>query len=137
MQHGAGIHCRSAYVRLFFHSYFPRTKRNECISLSKTKLSNHIFQNTITSCVTLSVSHCLTPPTPPTQNNLTLQDWDATSSMSDWTAKINYTCNAGGHNAFVSDRWKDFYELTCQEDNSFSTPTWPTCVSSKIYENNL
>ena len=52
--------------------------------------------------------------------------------MSDWNAKINYTCNAGGHNAFVSNRWKDFYELTCQEDNNFSTPTWPTCVSSRI-----
>ena len=99
----------------FFHSNLPKTT---------------------VRCVTLSVSHCLTPPTPPTQNNLTLQDWDDTTSMSDWNAKINYTCNAGGHNAFVSNRWKDFYELTCQEDNTFSTPTWPTCVSSKIYKKN-
>ena len=78
------------------------------------------------------MTHCLNPPTPPSANNLTLEDWDSSSSMSDWNAKINYTCNAGGHNAFVSNRWKDFYELTCQEDNNFSTPTWPTCVSSRI-----
>ena len=81
--------------------------------------------------LTLPVTHCLNPPTPPSANNLTLEDWDSSSSMSDWNAKINYTCNAGGHNAFVSNRWKDFYELTCQEDNNFSTPTWPTCVSSR------
>ena len=59
----------------------------------------------------------------------------AARALYDWNAKINYTCNAGGHNAFVSNRWKDFYELTCQEDNNFSTPTWPTCVSSRVKKN--
>ena len=83
--------------------------------------------------LSLSVTHCLTPPTPPAPNNLTLQGWEDLHSMSSWNTKINYTCSAGGHNAFVSDRWRDFFELTCHENNSFTTPTWPTCVSSMIY----
>ena len=87
--------------------------------------------------LTLAVTHCLNPPTPPSANNLTLEDWDSSSSMSDWNAKINYTCNAGGHNAFVSDFWQDLYELTCQDDNTFETPTWPTCVSSRLCKNSL
>ena len=96
----------------------------------------HIFQDQV-SYLSLSVTHCLDPPTPPTQNNLTLQDWDATTSKSEWNAKINYTCNAGGHNAFVSDFWQDLYELTCQDDNNFETPTWPTCVSSRLCKDSL
>ena len=83
--------------------------------------------------LSLSVTHCLTPPTPPAQNNLTLQGWEDLHSMSSWNTKINYTCSAGGHNAFVSDRWRNSFELTCHENNSFTTPTWPTCVSSMIY----
>ena len=63
--------------------------------------------------LSLSVNHCLTPPTPPTQNKLTLQGWDESSSMSKWDTKINYTCSAGGYNAFASDLGEDFYELTC------------------------
>ena len=98
----------------------------------------HIFQDQVSYLpLSLSVTHCLDPPTPPTQNNLTLQDWDATTSKSEWNAKINYTCNAGGHNAFVSDFWQDLYELTCQDDNTFETPTWPTCVSSRLCKNSL
>ena len=110
MLRGAEVDCHNAHVRLL--------------------LRTQIFQEPY-SYLTFSVNHCLEPPTPPAQNNLTLQDWDDTTSMSAWNATINYTCSAGGHNAFVSNYWQSFYLLTCQDDNTFSTPTWPTCVSSK------
>ena len=115
MLHGAEVDCHNACVRILLLPYLPRTM---VINL------------------TFSVNHCLDPPTPPTQNNLTLQNWDDTTSMAAWNAAINYTCSAGGHNAFVSNVWNNLYQLTCQENNTFSTPTWPTCVSSMIYKNN-
>ena len=115
MLHGAEVDCHNACVRILLLPYLPRTM---VINL------------------TFSVNHCLDPPTPPTQNNLTLQNWDDTTSMSAWNAAINYTCSAGGHNAFVSNVLNNLYQLTCQENNTFSTPTWPTCVLSMSYKNN-
>ena len=31
----------------------------------------------------------------------------------------------------VSDFFMDSYQLTCQRDNLFSTPDWPTCAHSE------
>ena len=132
MLRGVEVDCHSAHVRLLLHTYLLRTSVM-CINHS---VRHSYLQRTKVMCVTLSVTHCLTPPTPPTQNNLTLQNWDDTTSMAAWNAAINYTCSAGGHNAFVSNVWNNLYQLICQENNTFSTPTWPTCVSSMIYKNN-
>ena len=130
MLRGVEVDCHSAHVRLLLHTYLLRTSVM-CINHS---VRHSYLQRTKVMCVTLSVTHCLTPPTPPTQNNLTLQNWDDTTSMAAWNAAINYTCSAGGHNAFVSNVFNNLYQLTCQENNTFSTPTWPTCVSSMSYK---
>ena len=131
MLHGAEVDYHSAHVRLLLHTYLLRTS-----DMSQVGCFHFYLQRTKVMCVTLSVTHCLTPPTPPTQNNLTLQNWDDTTSMTAWNATINYTCSAGGHNAFVSNVYNNSYQLTCQDDNTFSSPTWPTCVSSMISKNN-
>ena len=80
-----------------------------------------------------SVHHCNTPPIPPAHHNLTSQPegWDGQNPTT-WGSKIYYKCSAGGKNKRSDDYSKDEYELTCQDNNNFTTPEWPTCVPSKI-----
>ena len=64
--------------------------------------------------------------------NLTLRDYDPLSPRRRG-GHLNYTCSAGGHNKFASDYTKRRYTLTCNDDNNYETPNWPTCVSSRCY----
>ena len=77
-----------------------------------------------------SVVHCLNAPEPPSEANLTLRDYDPLSPRRRG-GHLNYTCSAGGYNKFASDFSKRRYTLTCNDDNNYETPDWPTCVSSK------
>ena len=61
---------------------------------------------------------------------MTLRDYDS-SSPRRRGGHLNYTCSAGGYNRFASDFNKARYKLTCNDDNNYETPDWPTCVSSK------
>ena len=76
------------------------------------------------------VVHCLNAPEPPAEANLTLRDYDPLSPRRRG-GHLNYTCTAGGHNKFASDYTKRRYTLTCNDDNNYETPNWPTCVSSR------
>ena len=76
------------------------------------------------------VVHCLNAPEPPAEANLTLRDYDPLSPRRRG-GHLNYTCSAGGHNKFASDYTKRRYTLTCNDDNNYETPNWPTCVSSR------
>ena len=54
-------------------------------------------------------------------------------SSSEHGEVLTYNCSAGGrHNRLVSDYNVNTYNLTCLPENQFSTPTWPTCVASKM-----
>ena len=78
------------------------------------------------------VHYCDTPPIPPAHHNLTSQPegWDGQNPTA-WGSNIKYKCSAGGENKRSDDYSKDDYQLTCQDNNTFTTPEWPTCVPSK------
>ena len=76
--------------------------------------------------------HCLNAPEPPSEANLTLRDYDSSNPRRRGD-HLNYTCSAGGYNRFASDFNKARYTLTCNDDNNYETPNWPTCVSSKCF----
>ena len=77
--------------------------------------------------------YCLKPPVPPPHHNFTSEPegWYSGYSSSAWGGTIKYKCDAGGRNRRTDNYNEDDYELTCQETNNFTTPDWPTCVSSK------
>ena len=83
--------------------------------------------------------YCLEPPVPPPHHNLTSEPegWNTGYSSSAWGGTIKYKCDAGGRNRRTDNYNEDDYELTCQETNNFTTPDWPTCVSSKSEEKQI
>ena len=72
-------------------------------------------------------SHCVDPPTPPDSSKLKLS-WVSTNPPAhDQT--VLYKCDAGNsYNRFENDFNKWNYSLTCLQNNTFSTPSWPVCV---------
>ena len=76
----------------------------------------------------ISGSHCVSPPNPPAGNSLLLQNFDATSPPAHGET-VQYCCSAGGHNKFENDFSQSCLTLTCLENNTFSSVTWPNCVS--------
>ena len=45
---------------------------------------------------------------------------------------VRYDCDAGTkYNRFTSDFTKNKYYLTCLEENTFSSPDWPTCADGE------
>lgn len=73
-------------------------------------------------------SHCVSPPNPPAENNLLLQNYVATSPPSHGET-LQYCCSAGGLNKFEHDITQDCLSLTCLENNTFSSVNWPKCVA--------
>ena len=88
----------------------------------------------------------MSPPTPPAQHNLQLIWWQDTkppthhpqgglyppADTGSANTTITYRCKQTG----VYNRWetnfnKNTYQLTCLPNNTFSTPAWPNCVSSR------
>ena len=88
-------------------------------------------------------SHCIDPPTPPSEHKLELHGWASTHppayqlQSSDIgpianNTKVTYRCKQDGiFNKLEDDFSKNTYQLTCLPDNTFSTPSWPNCKSSK------
>ena len=90
-------------------------------------------------------SKCVSPPQPDDSQKL-IVSWNPDYPPAH-DEKITYKCNAGQPynrhelvyichptlltNRFVSDFSLDTYELTCQRDNLFSTPNWPSCAHSR------
>ena len=79
-------------------------------------------------------SHCITPPTPPSEHNLQLSWNQHSPPMHDQT--ITFNCNAGGPwNRFEHDFNQNSLTLKCLPDNKFETIQWPTCKSGdKIHQ---
>ena len=75
-------------------------------------------------------SHCLSPPTPPGDAQLSLNAWDASSPPAHGQAII-YNCSAGGYNRLETDFSKNFLSLECLPDNKFEETSWPKCVQCK------
>ena len=75
-------------------------------------------------------SHCLSPPTPPGDTQLSLKAWDASSPPAHGEAII-YNCSAGGYNRLETDFSKNFLSLECLPDNKFEETSWPKCVQCK------
>ena len=88
-------------------------------------------------------SHCINPPTPPSEHNLELYGWKSTHppayqlQASDIgpianNTKVTYRCKQDGiYNRFEDDFSKNKYQLDCLAENTFSTPSWPNCKSSE------
>ena len=107
----------------------------ECNILLKT--------NILFFWISLAGSHCIDPPTPPDEHKLELWGWKSTHppayqlQASDIqpianNTKATYRCKQDGiFNKLEDDFSKNTYQLTCLPDNTFSTPSWPNCKSSK------
>ena len=111
----------------------------ECNILLKT--------NILFFWISLAGSHCIDPPTPPDEHKLELWGWKSTHppayqlQASDIqpianNTKATYRCKQDGiFNKLEDDFDKNTYQLTCLADNTFSTPSWPNCKSSKNDDN--
>ena len=69
----------------------------------------------------------------PEPHSLLVLDNDSYIYPPEINTSISYKCNAGGPiNRRVDNYDLDSYEITCLEDNVFSTPEWPICTNSKF-----
>ena len=149
---GVGTPCLPAHVsfskKMIFHTVGRRYSSGNSIlrgvplfPASYSSIQQELLKANLACCyfvlptstsddILSPVVHCLNAPEPPAEANLTLRDYDPLSPRRRG-GHLNYTCSAGGHNKFASDYTKRRYTLTCNDDNNYETPNWPTCVSSR------
>ena len=128
----------------FLHTYNIKCLATE--SWDSTEIPYPCECNTLNSILVLiffAGSHCIEPPTPPSEHKLELYGWASTHppayqlQSSDIgpianNTKVTYKCTQDGiYNKLENDFSMNTYQLTCLEDNTFSTPSWPNCKSSK------
>ena len=76
-------------------------------------------------------SRCVDPPTPPEDNNLSLQGYDQNNPP--WHGDtVQYCCSAGGWNRFENDFSQSCISLTCLTNNIFSSVSWPQCLHGRL-----
>ena len=129
----------------FLHTYNIKCLATE--SWDSTEIPHACECNTLVNIVGqqffFAGSHCINPPTPPSEHNLELYGWKSTHppayqlQASDIgpianNTKVTYRCKQDGiYNRFEDDFSKNKYQLDCLADNTFSTPAWPNCKSSE------
>ena len=74
-------------------------------------------------------THCIDPPIPASAHKLNLTSFNPLSPP-EIGKSVTFVCNAGGYNWFKENETKNTYQLECLENNTFSTPVWPTCIDT-------